>query len=72
MTTTQNEKSPAPELASEAADSGAHATREGIVNTRVDLRSETSSKMTCTGALQVGVLRVPIHAARQRPSRRTS
>lgn len=38
-------KETAPELANKAADNGAHPTRGGIVNARVDVRNETSSKM---------------------------
>ncbi|NTX45177.1 hypothetical protein HT749_17380 [Burkholderia cepacia] len=46
-----NGKSPAPELASEAADSGAHPARESIVDARAALRNETSSKVNRAGAL---------------------
>ncbi|WP_241300561.1 hypothetical protein [Burkholderia stabilis] len=51
MTTTPNEKSPAPELASEAADSGAHPARESIVDARAAAGNETSSKVGREDAL---------------------
>ncbi|HIC7209370.1 hypothetical protein [Burkholderia stabilis] len=53
MTTTPNEKSPAPELASEAADSGAHPARESIVDARAAAGNETSSKVGREDALTI-------------------
>lgn len=49
--TTENEKSPAPERASEAADSGAHPARESIVDARAAGGNGTSSKVRGADAL---------------------
>lgn len=61
--TTHNEKRPAPEQASEAANSGANPVREAIVDARAAGGNETSSKVSCADALTADEREVLEHAA---------